>query len=163
LSINDEGQLFLSISHVVILAMLSLQHALHSVLDLKSEKEWGNLSATAWNISGLRTNLLPFFFLQHLNKRYFEAINNPEILFDKHMSRTMLMEIIEDRHSKRSTIFTSQVPVNKWYEVIGEITIADAILDRIVHDAHRMELKGESLRKKKAEEQTKTDKNETEK
>jgi DNA replication protein DnaC len=78
-------------------------------------------------------------------------------------SRTMLMEIIEDRHSKRSTIFTSQVPVNKWYEVIGEITIADAILDRIVHDAHRMELKGESLRKKKAEEQTKTDKNETEK
>lgn len=78
-------------------------------------------------------------------------------------SRTMLMEIIEDRHAKRSTIFTSQVPVNNWYEVIGEITIADAILDRIVHDAHRMELKGESLRKKKVEEQEKTEKNETEK
>ena len=74
-------------------------------------------------------------------------------------SRTMLLEIIEDRHAKRSTIFTSQVPVNKWYEVIGEITIADAILDRIVHDAHRMDLKGESLRKKKAEQQEKTDKN----
>jgi DNA replication protein DnaC len=46
-------------------------------------------------------------------------------------------------------IITSQLPVNKWYEVIGEKTIADAILDRIIHDAHRMELKGESLRKKR--------------
>ena len=65
-------------------------------------------------------------------------------------SRTMLMEIIEDRHGKASTIFTSQVPVNKWHEVIGEQTIADAILDRIIHDAHRLELKGESMRKKRA-------------
>ena len=64
-------------------------------------------------------------------------------------SRTILMEIIEDRHGKRSTIFTSQVPVNKWHEVIGEQTIADAILDRIIHDAHRLELKGESMRKKR--------------
>lgn len=65
-------------------------------------------------------------------------------------SRTMLMEIIEDRHGKASTIFTSQVPVNKWHEVIGEQTIADAILDRIIHDAHRLELTGESMRKKRA-------------
>lgn len=64
-------------------------------------------------------------------------------------SRAALMEIIEDRHGKTSMIITSQLPVNKWYEVIGEKTIADAILDRIIHDAHRMELKGESLRKKK--------------
>lgn len=65
-------------------------------------------------------------------------------------SRTILMEIIEDRHGKHSTIFTSQVPVALWHEVIGEQTIADAILDRIIHDAHRLELKGESMRKKKA-------------
>lgn len=65
------------------------------------------------------------------------------------LSRTILMEIIEDRHGKRSTLFTSQVPVNKWYEVIGEQTIADAILDRIIHDAHRLELKGDSMRKKR--------------
>ena len=58
------------------------------------------------------------------------------------------MEIIEDRHGKNSTIFISQVPVNKWYEVIGEQTVADAILDRVVHGAHRLELKGESMRKK---------------
>ena len=63
-------------------------------------------------------------------------------------SRTILMEIIEDRHGKGSTIFTSQVPVIKWHEVIGEQTIADAILDRIIHDAHRLELRGESMRKK---------------
>ena len=64
-------------------------------------------------------------------------------------SRATLMEIIEDRHGKASMIITSQLPVSKWYEVIGEKTIADAILDRIIHDAHRLELKGESLRKKK--------------
>ncbi|MDP8218876.1 MAG: IS21-like element helper ATPase IstB [Candidatus Theseobacter exili] len=62
-------------------------------------------------------------------------------------SRQMLMEIIEDRHGKRSTIITSQLPVNQWHEVIGEQTIADAILDRIVHDAHRIELAGESIRR----------------
>jgi DNA replication protein DnaC len=65
-------------------------------------------------------------------------------------SRSALMEIIEDRHGKTSLIITSQVPVNKWHEIIGEKTIADAILDRIIHDAHRLELKGESLRKKRA-------------
>ena len=64
-------------------------------------------------------------------------------------SRATLMEIIEDRHGKSSVIFTSQVPVSKWYDIIGEQTIADAILDRIVHDAHRIEMKGESLRKKR--------------
>ena len=59
-----------------------------------------------------------------------------------------LMEIIEDRHSKASTIIASQLPVASWYEVIGEATIADAILDRLVHTSHRIELKGDSLRKK---------------
>lgn len=65
-------------------------------------------------------------------------------------SRTALMEIIEDRHGKASTMFTSQVPVSMWHEVIGEQTIADAILDRIVHDAHRLEMTGESMRKNKS-------------
>ena len=63
--------------------------------------------------------------------------------------RMLLMEIFEDRHGKHSTILTSQLPVKMWYEIIGEQTVADAILDRIVHDAHRIELKGESLRKQK--------------
>ena len=64
-------------------------------------------------------------------------------------SRSALMELIEDRHGKSSTIITSQVPVSRWHDIIGEQTIADAILDRIVHDAHRIEMKGESLRKKR--------------
>ena len=64
-------------------------------------------------------------------------------------SCSILMEIIEDRHGKSSTIITSQVPVSMWHEIIGEQTIADAILDRIVHDSHRIEMKGESLRKKR--------------
>lgn len=63
-------------------------------------------------------------------------------------SRTALMDIIEDRHGKRSTIITSQLPVKQWYDVIGEKTVADAILDRVVHQAIRIELKGESLRRK---------------
>lgn len=63
-------------------------------------------------------------------------------------SRMLLMEIFEDRHGKRATIVTSQLPVAQWHDIIGEQTIADAILDRLVHDAHRIELKGESLRKK---------------
>ncbi|KPK82472.1 MAG: ATP-binding protein [Bacteroides sp. SM23_62_1] len=64
------------------------------------------------------------------------------------IGRAILMEIIEDRHGKRSTIITSQVPVSHWYDLIGEQTIADAILDRIVHDAYRLELVGESLRRR---------------
>jgi len=64
-------------------------------------------------------------------------------------SRSTLMEIIEDRHGKASTIITSQIPVSLWHEVIGEQTIADAILDRLVHDAHRLDMKGESMRRKK--------------
>jgi DNA replication protein DnaC len=60
-----------------------------------------------------------------------------------------LMEIIEDRHSKQATIVASQLPVSTWYDIIPDSTIADAILDRIIHTAIRIELKGESLRKKK--------------
>ena len=63
-------------------------------------------------------------------------------------SRMNLMEIIEDRHGRKSTLIASQLPVASWYEVIGESTIADAILDRLIHGAHRIELKGSSMRKK---------------
>ncbi len=62
--------------------------------------------------------------------------------------RIILLELLEDRHGKRSTIITSQLPVKSWYDVIGEPTIADAILDRLVHSSHRIELNGDSLRNK---------------
>lgn len=60
-----------------------------------------------------------------------------------------LLEIIEDRHGKASTIIVSQLPVTNWFDVISETTIADAIIDRLVHSAYRIELKGESMRKKR--------------
>ncbi len=64
-------------------------------------------------------------------------------------NRMILMELIEDRNGKGSTIVTSQIPVKGWYDLIGEKTIADAIMDRMVHQSHRIELSGESMRKKR--------------
>ncbi len=61
-----------------------------------------------------------------------------------------LLEIVEDRYNAGSLIITSQVPIDRWYEIVGNPTLADAILDRIIHNAHRVELKGESLRKQRA-------------
>ena len=61
-----------------------------------------------------------------------------------------LLEIVEDRYSAGSLIITSQVPIDRWYEIVGNPTLADAILDRIIQNAHRIELKGESLRKQRA-------------
>jgi len=61
--------------------------------------------------------------------------------------RRDFLEVMEDRHGIRSTVITSQYPVAKWHELIGEPTLADAILDRIVHNAHKIVLKGESMRK----------------
>jgi DNA replication protein DnaC len=67
----------------------------------------------------------------------------------KDTERRDFLEICDDRYQRRSLILTSQVPVQHWHEQIGDPTIADSILDRIVHDAYRIELNGESLRKKK--------------
>jgi len=74
----------------------------------------------------------------------------PEKLTDE--QRRDLLEIIEDRYERRSTIVTSQVPVDRWYEIIGNPTIADAILDRLVLNAYRIELAGDSMRKRRAPE-----------
>jgi DNA replication protein DnaC len=64
--------------------------------------------------------------------------------------RRDILEIIHDRHAVRSTIVTSQVPVKKWHDTIGDPTIADAIMDRLVHRAHRIDLKGQTMRKELA-------------
>jgi DNA replication protein DnaC len=62
-------------------------------------------------------------------------------------SRLILLQILEDRHGRASSMFSSQLPVAQWHQAIGDPTIGDAICDRIVHSAHRIELKGESVRK----------------
>ena len=64
--------------------------------------------------------------------------------------RRDLLEIVDDRYDKGSLLITSQVPVCRWHDVVGDLTIADAILDRVVHRAHRLELKGGSMRKRQA-------------
>lgn len=91
-------------------------------------------------------------YLKQLN--HFER--TPLIIFDDfgiqpldQHSKLALLQILEDRYAKKSIIITSQLPVAKWYEFINEPTIADAIMDRLTAKAHRIELKGESLRKKK--------------
>ena len=67
-----------------------------------------------------------------------------------HEHRTDLLEILEDRHGVRSTLLTSQLPVKNWPKAIGDPTLSEAILDRLVHNAHKLELKGESMRKTQA-------------
>ena len=64
--------------------------------------------------------------------------------------RRDLLEIVDDRYDRGSLIITSQVPIERWYETVGDPTLADAILDRLVHSAYRFELKDESLRKQRA-------------
>ena len=61
-----------------------------------------------------------------------------------------LYEILEERYGRRSTILTSQIPVDKWHAFIGDPTYADAILDRLVHNAHRIDLAGDSLRRRRS-------------
>lgn len=70
------------------------------------------------------------------------------VLSDDH--RRDLLEVLEDRHDRRSTLVTSQFPVDHWHEAIGNPTLADAILDRLVHNAYKITLTGESMRKRRA-------------
>jgi DNA replication protein DnaC len=65
-------------------------------------------------------------------------------------NRRDLLEVLEDRHGRRSTIATSQLPIEEWHGVIGDATLADAILDRLVHNAYKINLRGESMRKRQA-------------
>ena len=89
--------------------------------------------------------------------KFFEKLSKVDLLILDdfgltHLDRQQqldLMEIVEDRHAKKSTIIASQLPVPGWYDFIGEATMADAILDRLIHTSHRIEIKGESLRKKR--------------
>ncbi len=69
----------------------------------------------------------------------------------REQERRDVLEILEDRHASRSTVVTSQIPVEKWHDYLGDPTIADAILDRLVHNAHRLKLKGPSRRKPEPE------------
>ena len=100
---------------------------------LKSAKAKGTILADLKKIERMDLLILDDFGMQP-----FDAI-----------ARMNLLDVIEDRYGKKSTIITSQIPVNEWHDTIGDKTVADAVLDRIVHRALRIELYGESLRKLK--------------
>ena len=88
--------------------------------------------------------------------RVFKALTKTQLLILddwgleplKTAQRNDLMEIMDDRHGTSSTLIISQLPTEQWYEMIGDNTLADAILDRVMHNSHRLKLKGESMRKK---------------
>lgn len=88
--------------------------------------------------------------------KFFEKLAKTDLLILDDFGLTHLekqqqidfMELIEDRHGRKSTIIASQLPVEHWYDIIGEETIADAILDRLLHSSYKIDIKGESLRKK---------------
>ena len=65
-------------------------------------------------------------------------------------SRLMLLELLEDRHGCRSLIISSQIPADRWFDIIGDATIADAICDRLLHTSHKIDIKGDSMRKDKS-------------
>ena len=71
--------------------------------------------------------------------------------------RRDLLEILDDRYATRSTIVTSQLPVESWHQSLGDPTVADAILDRLVHNAHRIALEGHSMRRKRGKQEIQTD------
>jgi DNA replication protein DnaC len=101
------------------------------LMKTKMSRAEGTIFKLFENLSKTKLLILDDFGLTHLEQQ----------------QQLDLMEMIEDRHAKSSTIISSQLPVSSWFDVIGEETIADAILDRLVHTSHRLELKGESLRK----------------
>lgn len=98
---------------------------------LKISRLEGTLAKTTENIAKQQLLILDDFGITGLDQQ--QAID--------------LMEIIEDRHGRHSTIIASQIPIAAWYDMIPDSTIADAILDRLIHTATRVELKGDSLRK----------------
>jgi DNA replication protein DnaC len=85
--------------------------------------------------------------------RLMRSLGGVRLLILDDWERRDLLEIVEERYGRGATLITSQIPVEQWHDLIGDPTLADAILDRIVHNAHRIQLRGDSLRKKKAQEQ----------
>ena len=100
---------------------------------LKYEKSCGNYYKVMKRMSKKDLIILDDFGMDILDKE----------------SRLILFELLEDRHERKSIIITSQLPIENWYEIIGDKTIADAVCDRIIANSHRIEIKGDTMRKNK--------------
>jgi len=121
----------------------------HQACALGYKVAWYNLQKLLLKTKIARIEGTIFKFFESLTKTDLLILDDFGLTHLEQQQQLDMMEIIEDRHGKSSTIISSQLPVASWYDVIGEQTIADAILDRIVHTSYRIELKGESLRKKR--------------
>lgn len=88
--------------------------------------------------------------LNHIEKHHLIILDDFGLQPMDNVTRLALLQILEDRYGKKSILVTSQLPVNKWYDYIGEPTLADAIMDRMTGNVHKIDLKGESLRKQKS-------------
>lgn len=129
------GKTFLAcaLAHKACLLGSTVQHYRIGRLlsELQLNKGDGQYSKRMAEISKIDVLILDDFGLSNLTEEH----------------RRDLLEILDDRHNKGSTIVTSQIPINLWHETIGNETLADAILDRLVHNAYKIEIKGESMRK----------------
>jgi DNA replication protein DnaC len=88
--------------------------------------------------------------LGHLAKMDLLILDDLGLGSPSEAQRHDLLEVMEDRYGKSSTVVTSQLPIAKWHEWIGDPTLADAVLDRVVHNAYKLDLRGNSKRKEKA-------------
>jgi DNA replication protein DnaC len=114
----------------------------YTVLYLRAPRLFETLLQSKGDGSHLKTlTRLAKVHLLILDDLFLSPLSDPE--------RKDLLEIIEDRHALASTVITSQCPVKDWHHAVGEPTLADALLDRLVHHAYKIELKGESIRKNK--------------
>jgi DNA replication protein DnaC len=117
-------------------------HMLHKTLYFNTARLMDEIK-----LSKLQGNYLAF--LKKLQNSELLILDDFGLTAIDQMQRQALLDIVEHKYDSASIIFTSQIPVKEWHGLIGEDTIADAILDRIVYSSHRIELNGESMRKKK--------------
>ena len=126
----------------------------HSACLLNYEVRYLRLSSLLLQFDQARAIGTYAKFLAQLSKAALVIIDDWGLLPLRADDRRDLMELMDARYGRTSTAVISQLPVDQWYDTIGDATLADAILDRLVHNAHRVELKGESMRKLTAEKLT---------
>ena len=120
----------------------------HQACRLSYKVGYYNMQKLAHRLMLARADGTILKLLEKIAKTHLLIIDDFGLKPLENQQRLDLLDIIEDRHRKMATIMVSQLPVASWYDIIGDQTIADAILDRLIHTSHRIELQGESMRKK---------------
>ena len=120
----------------------------HQACRLGYKTLYFNLTKLFHQLSKAKADETYFKLIQKIEKQDLLILDDFGLKPLDQLQRQALLEIIEDRHQRKATIITSQFPVEKWHAIIGENAVADAILDRLVHQAHRIQLKGNSMRRK---------------